>query len=94
MERDLDLSVIVVVYNQPESLKLVLRSLLAQDFSGTYEIIVTDDGSSPELFRACYAEFGKSSIPIKYAWQQHHHFRYADYNIEFFISDSRHEFFA
>ncbi len=77
MERDLDLSVIVVVYNQPESLKLVLRSLLAQDFSGTYEIIVTDDGSSPELFRTCYTEFDKSSIPIKYVWQQHRHFRAA-----------------
>lgn len=77
MERELDLSVIVVVYNQAESLKFVLRSLLAQDFSGTYEIIVTDDGSSPELFRACHVEFGKSSVPIKYAWQQHCHFRAA-----------------
>lgn len=77
MERDLDLSVIVVVYNQPESLKLVLRSLLAQDFSGTYEIIVTDDGSSPEVFHACSAKFNKSSIPLKYVWQQHRHFRAA-----------------
>lgn len=77
MKRDLDLSVIVVVYNQSKSLKLLLRSLLAQDFSGTYEIIVTDDGSPPELFHTCYAEFGKSSIPIRYVWQQHCHFRAA-----------------
>lgn len=75
--RTLDLSVIVVVYNQAESLKLILQSLLAQDFSGNYEIIVTDDGSSEELFRACQEEFNKSSIPIKYVWQQHHHFRAA-----------------
>ncbi len=75
--RDIDLSVIVVVYNQLQSLMLVLRTLLAQDFSGSYEIIVTDDGSSAELFRACREEFNKSSIPIRYVWQQDRHFRAA-----------------
>ncbi len=75
--RSFDLSVIVVVYNQAKSLKLILRSLLAQDFSGSYEIIVTDDGSSPELFLACQEEFNKSPIPIKYVWQQDRHFRAA-----------------
>jgi len=75
--RSLDLSVIVVVYNQAESLKLILRSLLAQDFSGSYEIIVTDDGSSPELFLSCQEDFNKSPIPIKYVWQQDRHFRAA-----------------
>lgn len=75
--RTVDLSVIVVAYNQAESLKLILRALLAQDFSGSYEIIVTDDGSSPELFRACQEEFNKSPIPIKHVWQQHCHFRAA-----------------
>lgn len=75
--RELDLSVIVVVYNQPESLKLILRALLAQDFSGSYEIIVTDDGSSPKLFHVCQDQFDKSLIPIKYVWQQDRHFRAA-----------------
>lgn len=76
-ERTVDLSVVVVVYNQLQSLKLVWQALLAQDFSGSYEIIVTDDGSSAELFRACREEFNKSLIPIKYVWQQHRHFRAA-----------------
>jgi glycosyltransferase involved in cell wall biosynthesis len=76
-ERKLDLSVIVVVYNQPESLKLILKSLLAQDFSGSYEVIVTDDGSSPKLFHVCQNEFDKSLIPTKYVWQQDRHFRAA-----------------
>lgn len=76
-ERDVDLSVIVVVYNQLQSLRLVLRALLAQDFSGSYEIIVTDDGSSTELFHACREELNKSSIPTKYVWQQDCHFRAA-----------------
>jgi len=75
--RDIDLSVIVVVYNQPQSLRLTLRALLAQDFHGSYEAIVTDDGSSSELFRECQEEFNNSSIPIKYVWQQDRHFRAA-----------------
>ena len=74
---DIDLSVIVVVYNQAKSLRLILRALLAQDFSGRYEIIVTDDGSSMELFCTCREEFNKSSVPIKYVWQQDRHFRVA-----------------
>ncbi len=76
-ERDIDLSVIVVVYNQAESLKLILRALLAQDFSGSYEIIVADDGSSPKLFHTYREEFDGSSISIKYVWQQDRHFRAA-----------------
>jgi len=76
-ERSLDLTVIVVVYNQAESLKLILRSLLAQDFSGSYEIIVTDDGSSRKLFFDCREEFNRSPIPIKYVWQQDRYFRAA-----------------
>jgi len=75
--RNVDLSVIVVVYNQLQSLRLVLRALLAQDFLGSYEIIITDDGSSPELFLACWEEFNRSSIPIRYVWQQDRHFRAA-----------------
>lgn len=75
--KDIDLSVIVVVYNQLQSLRLVLRALLAQDFLGSYEIIITDDGSSPELFYTCLEEFNKSSTPIKYVWQQDCHFRAA-----------------
>jgi len=75
--RTVDLSVIVVVYNQPESLRLVLQSLLAQDFSGSYEIIVTDDGSSMELLHTFQEECGKSTISSRYVWQPHHHFRAA-----------------
>ena len=75
--RNLDLSVIVVVYNQAESLRLILRSLLAQNFSGSYEIIVTDDGSSPEVFRAYQTEVIGGQIPTKYVWQPNLHFRAA-----------------
>lgn len=76
-KKDIDLSVIVVVYNQLQSLYITLQSLLAQDFSGTYEIIITDDGSSTKLFYSCREKFNKSSIPIKYIWQQDRHFRAA-----------------
>jgi len=76
-KRDLDLSVIVVVYNQAESLKLILRSLLAQDFSGSYEIIVTDDGSSLDVFRVYCTEIKQNQISTKYVWQPDHQFRAA-----------------
>lgn len=76
-ERNVDMSVIVVVYNQPQSLKLILRALSAQDFSGSYEIVVTDDGSSPSLLHFCEEESNKNSIQIKYVWQPHYHFRAA-----------------
>jgi len=76
-ERNLDLSVIVVVYNQTEPLRLIICSLLAQDFSGSYEIIVTDDGSSPEVFRAYQEEISKIHVSTKYVWQPHLHFRAA-----------------
>lgn len=75
--RTVDLSVIVVVYNQPESLRLILKSLLAQDFSGSYEIIVTDDGSLIEILLAFQEECRESTIPVKYTWQSHCHFRAA-----------------
>lgn len=75
--RDIDLSVVVVAYNQLQSIKLILRALLAQDFSGSYEIIVTDDGSSAKLFQSCYNELYQNTVPIKYVWQQHRHFRAA-----------------
>jgi len=41
-----DISVVIPVYNRKERLLVVLKSLLHQDFSGSYEVLVIDDGSS------------------------------------------------
>jgi glycosyltransferase involved in cell wall biosynthesis len=41
-----DISVVIPVYNRKVRLLTVLESLLRQDFSGSYEILLVDDGSS------------------------------------------------
>jgi glycosyltransferase involved in cell wall biosynthesis len=67
---DVDVSVIINVHNQPLSLKLALRSLLAQDFTGFQEVIIADDGSSSDTFSELHRDFDKAGIPLKYVWQQ------------------------
>src|SRR5690348_6387833 len=44
---EMKISVIVTTYNRPDALSLVLRALAAQD-AGDFEVIVADDGSTPE----------------------------------------------
>jgi glycosyltransferase involved in cell wall biosynthesis len=66
----IDVSIIVVVYNQPLSLELILKSIRAQDFTGIKEVIVADDGSNIDLFSRVKEDFDKSGMSIKYVWQQ------------------------
>lgn len=75
---NIEASVIVVVYNQPLSLKLILRSLFAQTFKGDKEIVIADDGSNIELFSSIKDGFDKAGIPIKYIWQQDRGIRLAE----------------
>lgn len=54
-----DISVIVPSYNRVRTIEASIDSILSQDFDGTFEIIVSDDGSSDgtlELVRARYGE--------------------------------------
>lgn len=67
----MDVSVIVIVYNQPISLRLILLSLLSQNFKGTIEIIVTDDGSNSKMLSLIEKLSHKQNIYIKYVWQKH-----------------------
>jgi glycosyltransferase involved in cell wall biosynthesis len=64
-----DVSVIITTYNQPAWLELVLHSFFAQDYAGTFELIVADDGSRPETFKLLEGMAGVSPVPIKYIWQ-------------------------
>lgn len=73
--RNIDVSIIVLVYNQSLSLRLILKSLLSQDFKGSYEIIVCDDGSNRKLFYEFRDSLDSAVVPIKYTWQQDRHFR-------------------
>lgn len=54
-----DISVIVPSYNRVRTIEASIDSILSQDFDGTFEVIVSDDGSSDgtlELVRARYGE--------------------------------------
>jgi glycosyltransferase involved in cell wall biosynthesis len=51
---DVTISVIVTTYNRPDALNLVLRGLAAQD-TGDFEVLVADDGSTPETASAIAA---------------------------------------
>lgn len=65
-----DISIVLPVFNQPVTLKIILKALLAQTFSGSYEIIVCDDGSRADSFKEIRDLIDSASIPIRYVWQQ------------------------
>ncbi|WPR71512.1 glycosyltransferase family 2 protein [Flavobacterium sp. NG2] len=69
-------ALLVSTYNWPESLELVLKSILAQTVLPD-EILIADDGSN-EKTKLLIEEFVKYSlIPIKHIWQKDKGFRKA-----------------
>lgn len=44
----MDISVVIITYNQEEYIEQTLDSILKQDFDGEFEIIIGDDGSKDE----------------------------------------------
>ena len=45
----MDISIIIPIYNVEMYLKECLESLLNQDFTGKYEIVCVNDGSTDDL---------------------------------------------
>ncbi len=68
------ISVIVTTYNRPDALSLVLRGLAAQD-TGDFEVLVADDGSSPETSSAIDALRPGLPYPLRHVWQTDEGFR-------------------
>ena len=70
------LSLIITTYNRPESLELVLRSIECQTITPE-EVIIADDGSTPET-KALVSRFQQDSeLNIIYSWQEDKGFRAA-----------------
>jgi glycosyltransferase involved in cell wall biosynthesis len=70
------LSLIITTYNRPESLELVLRSIECQTITPE-EVIIADDGSTPET-KALVSRFQQDSeLSIIYSWQEDKGFRAA-----------------
>lgn len=67
----MDISVIVVNYNQSDLLKGILLSLSHQKTTATFEIIISDDGSNIENIKKTFKIIKDfSHLKIKYVFQQ------------------------
>lgn len=67
-------SVILLTYNWPQALDLILESLQKQTHKN-FEIIIADDGSRDETMQLIKNWQNKSNIKIKHAWQKDNGFR-------------------
>lgn len=68
------ISVIVTTYNRPDALSLVLRGLAAQD-AGNFEVMVADDGSTPDTAAALEALRPALNYELRHVWQEDDGFR-------------------
>ena len=69
-------SLIIVTYNRPDALGIILESIRRQTVLPG-EVIIADDGSGPETAEMI-REFARTfPVPLKQVWQEHHDFRAA-----------------
>ena len=64
--KDMDVSVIVVTYNQEDTIGRTLDSVLGQEFEGDFEIVVGDDCSSDGTQRVCEEYARRHSGRVRY----------------------------
>ncbi len=66
----MDYSLIVPVYNRPEELRELLSSVMSQTYSGSYEVLIIDDGSTSG-FRGedVCKEFIGGRVPVRYYYR-------------------------
>ncbi|MFC5742403.1 glycosyltransferase family 2 protein [Dyella tabacisoli] len=67
-------SLIVLTYNWPEALELVLRALMRQTVL-PFEVIVADDGSRPDTRELLLRLARDYPVPLRYVWQEDSGFR-------------------
>ncbi len=72
------ISVIVTTYNRAEYLRLCLACLLNQDYAGSWQIVVADDGSTDHTQEVIErARNAASELEIIHSWQEDKGFRRA-----------------
>ncbi|MGZ9076163.1 MAG: glycosyltransferase family 2 protein [Burkholderiaceae bacterium] len=70
------ISVVVATYNRPDALAAVLRSLGKQD-DKQFEVVVADDGSTPDTEVVVKSAQSVSPVPLSHVWQEDAGFRLA-----------------
>jgi len=68
-----DFSVVIVTHEQPYSIPLILKSLEKQTFEGSFEVIITDDGTQKPTID--FKKLNNLPYPVRYIWQQNNEFR-------------------
>ncbi len=68
------ISVIITTYNRPDALSLVLRSLAAQN-ARDFEVLVADDGSTPQTAAALEGLRPNLPYELHHVWQTDEGFR-------------------
>jgi glycosyltransferase involved in cell wall biosynthesis len=71
------ISVIVTTYNREDALAAVLSALSRQSDRG-FEVVVADDGSSPETAALVERWQSRLDVPLGHVWQVDHGFRAAE----------------
>jgi glycosyltransferase involved in cell wall biosynthesis len=71
------ISIIVATYNRPDALDAVLRSLAAQDESD-FEVLVADDGSTPQTAALVDGWKGRVGRRLIHVWHPDQGFRLAE----------------
>lgn len=59
VDKMVDISIIVPSYNRVHTIETSIESLLNQNYSGTYEIIISDDGSTDGTVELVKEKFGE-----------------------------------
>ncbi len=72
----MNISVIVPTYNRPGALKKVLDGLVNQTCL-PHEIIIADDGSTPETAHMLASYLNRSDVTVHHVWQEDKGFRAA-----------------
>lgn len=67
-------AVVVTTYNRPDALAAVLEGHLAQDDTG-FELIVADDGSTPDTREVAEAYAARAPFPLRHVWHEDEGFR-------------------
>jgi len=71
---DMNISAIIVTYNWPEALELILKSILQQKVLPA-EVVIADDGSGPETARMLERYRQNFPVPLKHVWHEDSGFR-------------------